>query len=96
MTKAEKIFKDTYSECRIHIRHWGVELNSDGSSIGFNFLSTEEVVCNRTCNDVQKFITKESKTLELDEKLGFDVSFQKAALGMVQATLNNTIKAINS
>lgn len=96
MTKSEKIFKDTYTECRAYIRNWGVELNPDGSSIGFNFLITEEVVCNRTCNDVQKLLDKELRIVAIEEKYGFDRSTQKSALNMVQATLNNTIRAINS
>lgn len=49
MTKAEKIFKDTYYECRKHIRDWGIERNPDGRPVAYGSLITELVVSIRTC-----------------------------------------------
>lgn len=98
MTKAEKIFKDTYYECRNHIRSFGVDRNSDRSVVGFNSFFTDLPVSIRTCNDVQKFIFSELKRLRMNDSLGIGSSESQAlsysALEMVQATLDNQVKSI--
>lgn len=98
MTKAEKIFKDTYYECRKHIRDWGIERNPDGRPVAYGSLITELVVSIRTCNAVQKFIDAESRRLDLNDKYGVGTEesqrFQRLALEMTQATLDNQIKKI--
>ena len=94
MTKAERIYLDTYLNCRYHIRTWGYEENA-----GFNRLSygDNETVCTRTFNEIQKHINKDRKTLEIDIKLGIlssdTINLNKQVLDMVQVTLNNTIKS---
>lgn len=91
MTKAERIFKETYSECRTHIKIFGYEENS-----GFNRMAYKdnETFPKRTANAVQKLIDNEKKRLELAKKidaLPFDrITFMEQALNMVQVTLNNT------
>lgn len=94
MTKAERIFKDTYAECRRHAKRWGIDRNPDGTAIGFCRLATEEVTCIRTWNEIQRLIDKEHSMIELDkELLGIDERTElcEYALEMVQSTLNNTI-----
>ena len=97
MTKAERIFRDTYAECRKNARSWGFRYNPDGRPVGFNGLITEEVVYVRTLNSVQKFIDRESKNLDRYEKLNVldadRLNFLRYALGMVQTTLDNNRKS---
>ena len=91
MTKAERIFKETYSECRTHIKIWGYKENS-----GFNRMAYKdnETFSKRTANAVQKLIDNERKRLELAKEidaLPIDrIAFMEQALKMVQVTLNNT------
>lgn len=94
MTKAERIFTNTYIDCRIHIKDWGYEEN-----VGFNQLSQDdnETVCTRTFNAIAKCIDAERKRIVLAEK--YDVinhekaTFYNQALDMVQTTLDNAIKS---
>lgn len=85
MTKAEKIFADTYSECRMHCRHFGYQNH------GYNNLITEKAYCTRTLNDIQKLIDKEAKQITLDVRLGIipKNDYRVGAIKMVQDTLNN-------
>lgn len=95
MTKAEKIFKDTYTECRLHAKAWGFERQADGRAIGFNRLATEEATCRRTFNAIQKLIDKEAKNIELNKRLLGEDDYTarcEFALEMVQETLNNAIR----
>lgn len=96
MTKAERIFKDTYTECRIHAKAWGKQYNPDGSAVGFSGLITEEVTCKRTWNAIQKRIESEKKVLEFDKKYGIldkeRLDLLEYAIEMVQSTLNNEMK----
>lgn len=91
-TKAEKIFKDTYTECRVHAKTWGFEYNANGKIIGFNKLATEEVTCKRTTNAIQALLNGERKNLEIYRKYGMEkekYEFLSKALDMVQSTLEN-------
>ena len=91
-TKAQKIFTDTYAECRIHIKDWGFERNQNGKAIGFNRLYTEEVVSTRTCNAIEKLIYGEKKMLEFDHEIGIAddwTALCEQALEMVESTLEN-------
>lgn len=93
MTKAEKIFNETYTECRLHARTWGCERSENGKAIGFNKLATEEATSRRTWNAIQKLIDKERERIEFDKRLGIDVrEVVEFGLEMVQETLNNTIR----
>lgn len=94
MTKAQKIFEDTYTECRIHAKRWGYERTESGRAIGFASLVTEEVTCRRTWNEIQRLIDREKKEIEMCKKLDIEInSVREFALEMVQETLNNCIKA---
>ena len=94
MTKAERIFRDTYTECRLHVKAWGVERNANGKAIGFASLATEEVTCRRTWNEIQRFIDREKKDIEMCKKLDIEINpVREFALEMVQETLNNYIEA---
>lgn len=85
MTKARKIFEDTYCECRRHIKVWGYD------GVGFNRMATEETVCTRTINEIQKHIDREYKDLQRDAQFmdAERVQFLQNALNMTQMTLNN-------
>ena len=92
MTKAERIFEETYAGCRDHIKKWGYEENT-----GFQrmFYKDNETFSKRTANAVQKLIDKEKRNLELDKELHVlspdRICFLEQSLKMVQATLNNTL-----
>lgn len=91
MTKAERIFKDTYTECRLFIKRHGYEENT-----GFNafIMNDDESVCTRTFNAISKLIASERKSIEISEKLGIgNTTLNRQALNMVEATLNNCIKS---
>jgi len=98
MTKAEKIFKDTYFECMKHIRDWGLEYNENGTPIGYTGLITQETVSTRTCNAVRKEAEKESKRLDMNEKYEIRTAEQqkdrREALKMVEQTIKNQEKSI--
>lgn len=92
LTKADRIFQDTYSECRNHIRAWGMEYNPDGSAIGFCNLCSEEVMSTRTFNAIEKLINSEARRLEFDHKFGLAderTELNENALAMVRTTLKN-------
>lgn len=96
MTKAEKIFKDTFYACMNHIKTWGYDVDKNGKAIGFNRLNTEEVTCTRTFNAVQKFINNRRKDSEIAKRLGIaDPEWDELvgqALNMTQSTLDNAIE----
>ena len=98
MSKAERIFRSTYTECRLNAKTWGFRYNPDGRPVGFNSMITEERVCVRTLNDIQKYIDSERHSLEIDEKLGVTaddrLNLRKYALEMVQVTLDNNRKSL--
>ena len=92
MTKAEKIFKDTYMECRIHIRNHGYMVNPNGKAAGFSGLITNEVTCARTWNAIEKLLEKERESQKMYKRLGIwdehnDLCEQ--ALNMVESTIEN-------
>ena len=95
MTKAERIFNNTYTECRIHVQTWGIGYNDNGTVIGFNslFNDDDECVCTRTVNAVEKFVPGARKNIELALKYGVidseKASMRAKALDMVEATIKN-------
>lgn len=97
MTKAERIFNDTYRACREHIKTWGVEYNQDGSIVGFIrlHLNENEFSCTRTVNSVQKILDSKLKSLQIDKELNIDIDkIKELALLMVQSTINNERKSL--
>lgn len=98
MKKAEKIFKDTYTECRLHVKAWGLEYNPNGKAVGFTGVITEEPVCNRTLNEIQKYIDSENYKLDCYDRMGVGDKekhdFWRDALKMVQSTVDNSRDSI--
>ena len=92
MTKAQKIFQDTWTECRIHIKDWGMKYNPDGTAVGFCNMDTEEVMSARTFNAIEKEIEKAEHMMKMDHELGIADDWTKLcedALKMVRSTLKN-------
>jgi len=91
-TKAERIFEDTYRECRHHVRAWGI---TEGKAIGFTSLCTEERTSRRTWNNIQRIIDSKKRQLRIDKELGVfseeKNNKEQYILDMVQETLNNEI-----
>lgn len=97
-TKAQRIFKDTYTMCRCHIKTWGFARNADGTAIGFNNLVTrdDETTYKRTWNEIRNLIEAERRQLDRYAKYKVieveRLELLSFALEMVESTLNNTIK----
>ena len=98
MTKAERIFRDTYLDCIVHVKRWGFETNPDGRPVGFTGLSTEETTSRRTWNAISKYIEEEKEIIDMMVKYNVisadEAKIKRFALDMVQVTLENTIKAV--
>ena len=95
ITKAERIFEQTYQSCKKHIDTWGYETNPDGTACGFSCLLCEknETVSIRTVNVIAKVLSTKRRILQSDVDLKI-VSNEEAAkeaeiLNMVETTLNN-------
>lgn len=92
MTKAQKIFQDTWTECRLHIKDWGMQYNPDGTAIGFNNMDTDEPMCTRTFNAIEKEIDKAERLTKVDYEIGIADDWTKLcedSLKMVRSTLKN-------
>ena len=100
MTKAERIFYDTFCECKRYIRDWGYKENPDGSAVGYNTViyGDNETVCTRTMNDIEKCIERMRKHYNQSLKFGvldddrYMLNIQ--ALNMVHATVRNNRESI--
>lgn len=94
MTKAQKIFNSTRFECKKSIDVWGYEVNPNGKAVGFNRVITEEAVCTRTLNELDKILARARKDVELDMKLGIftteKAEKERNILNMVESTIENT------
>lgn len=87
MTKAERIFKDTFYSCKNHIKAWGYE------GYGFTGMNTNELVYARTANEIKKLIVKKDKEIKMAYKLNV-ITLEEAkedlnALEMVKISLEN-------
>lgn len=95
MKKAERIFNETYTECRLWIKKHGYEENCGFASL---FYKETECVCKRTCNAIQKWIDRERYDIKLSLNLEVITQerfeFLNNALDMVQKTLENNIELI--
>ena len=92
MTKAERIFRDTYSECRQIIKHHGYEPNSGLNGL---VMKDNETTCTRTLNAISKLLKSEQRSNEMAKKLNA-ISAERSqmnadALKMVERTLYNAI-----
>ena len=100
MTKAERIFSTTRFECKKHLDAWGYEVNPDGSAVGFNFVTTDEVVCVRTLNDMDKQLIRLRREYEIAKKYGViteaECEYKNQILDMVESTIKNTRKTLAS
>lgn len=95
MKKAERIFNETYTECRLWIKKHGYEENCGFASL---FYKETECVCKRTCNAIQKWIDRERYDIKLSLNLEVITQerfeFLNNALDMVQKTLENNLELI--
>jgi len=99
MTKAERIFKATYTEARLHVKKWGYNPETDrGFTEVYTGTETEdnpegELVYRRTMNQLEALLKKEKDSLAHDIKLGFlseeRTELLKNALLMVERTLED-------
>ena len=90
MKKAERIFWETYVECKDLRERHGFERNPNGTAIGFATLCTEEAYSTRTINAVQKELDIRHGWIRFDKRHGFPVdTAEEEVLEMVQATINN-------
>lgn len=92
MTKAERIFQDTYRECRQIIKHHGYEPNSRLNGL---VMKDDETVCTRTLNAISKLLKSEQRANEIARGLEA-ISAERAqmnadALEMVERTLYEAI-----
>lgn len=100
MTKAERIFISTKLDCEKHIKCWGVKVNDDGTTIGFNCVSNDddETVCTRTLNAMEKAASRYRRGRENSLRFGIidqeKYNFDMAVLNMVETTIQNTRRAI--
>ena len=87
MTKAERIFRDTYTDCRIFVEAWG-ETNERFAGVS---CKDSESVCKRTLNAMRKFLESERKSIKHSAKLGIITderkNFLQLALDMVERTI---------
>ena len=87
MTKAEKIFKDTKYACKKHIEAFGFD------NVGFNRMSTEELVYTRTVNEIRELIKRAYKDIVIDLELAIiteeEAKKETQVVKMVELTLAN-------
>lgn len=94
-TKAERIYNITRYQCKKSIQAWGYRVNPDGKSVGFNsvFSEGEGSLSTRTLNDIEKWLARDRKTLELDRRLGIGDeernTLTEQTLNMVETTIRN-------
>ena len=96
MTKAERIFNNTYFEAKRHIRNWGVKYNPNGKIVGFNRLAVDDndFMCTRTLNAIIKLLEKKRKQLQMQKEFNIDVDNNELALNMIEVTINHERKLL--
>ena len=93
MTKAERIFNDTYIECRLIVKRHGYEANS---RLNHLVMKDTESASTRTFNAIAKLIASERKTNERMKQFNSERAELNAhALNMVENTLNRAIEIQN-
>lgn len=73
MTKAERIYKQTYNETYRHVTDWGYDPETDGGWAGGWITETEknpdgECIYQRTQNELKRMLERDSKELQYYEK----------------------------
>lgn len=97
MTKAERIFNDSYFEAKRHIRTWGVKYNPNGKIVGFNRLATNDndFMCTRTLNAITKLLTQKRKQLQMQREFNIEVdNNNELALDMIEVTIDHERKLL--
>ena len=93
MTKAERIFNDTYTECRQIVKRHGYEAYSRLSHL---VMKDTEHGCTRTFNEIAKLIASERRSIVLDRQLDVindeHAEMLTNALNMAENTLNHEIE----
>jgi hypothetical protein len=90
MTKAERIFNDSYFEAKRHIRIWGVKYNPNGKIVGFNRLMTNDndFMCTRTLNAIVKLVAQKRKQFKMQKEFNIEVdNNNELALDMIEVTI---------
>ena len=87
MTKAERIYKETKYACKKHIEALGFD------NTGFNRMATEELVHQRTANEIKRIIIREHNLIVTDFNLGIiteeEAKKEVNIIKMVELTLAN-------
>ena len=100
MTKAERIYKDTCTECKKLIRDYGYQVDENGKAMGYKMVSMKdnEHVSNRTLNEMTKYLESDRRTLSVMLKFNvIDQSKYEAraqVLNAVETTIEKSRKAI--
>lgn len=100
MTKAERIYQATRSECRKHIENWGYKTNPDGSAIGFCSVicGDNESICTRTLNEVERILTNKRKAEELFFRAGIHdaerTETENQIFNMIETTIRNNRESL--
>lgn len=95
-TKAERIFRETRTDCLIAIDKFGYETNPNGKSIGFNTVTIRdsEIICMRTINALTAILRNRQKHLSRDLMEGFisqeRFTQETQVLNMVESTIDNS------
>lgn len=96
MTKAERIFMVTWSQCKKHMRTWGKQYNPNGRPISFNGLccNDNESISVRTLNDIQKFVDRRRRQVIINDTFGIGTvearEDQVYILDAVQVAVDNS------
>jgi hypothetical protein len=95
MTKAERIYRESFMEAMIHIKEWGYEEKSSFNRLSYG---DDESICVRTINAIKKVIATERKTLEISYELGTITPEKKNlishAIDMVELTANKEMRRL--
>ena len=89
--RAQEIYQETTTDCRIHIKNWGYNPETDG---GFNSVTTEEPINTRLINDLKEIHKSKINLNEMN--LRYKIIDQETYLTriniliMVEKTIGNT------
>ena len=93
-TKAERVFSEIRFQCWKHIETWGYEVNPSGKAVGFNRVHSDEEVCTRTLNALEKLSQQQRNFWQRCLKTGVIDKAKYAeeikVLNMVDSTIENT------
>lgn len=95
MTKAERIFTNTYSECYYIVSKYGYDEKTRQRMSSLITRDGEEV-CRRTFNAIRKLIESERNAINLRENMGIfsheEAEQERQAVKMIENTLDHEIE----